>query len=142
LDGCIDCRKHAGHVLEHFVVPKSQNTIAVRFKMAGTHRIGSVVRMLAAIDFDHEFELVAGEVGEVWTNGCLTAKVMLLERWLPQMLPQLLFGFGRVATQASRARHTIVGWTLRSLWHLAPPTPDPSPPRAARVEGGGKIRAR
>jgi hypothetical protein len=35
----------------------------------------------------------------------------------------------------------VVNRTLRSLWH-APPTPDPSPPRAPRAEGGEKIRAR
>jgi hypothetical protein len=38
-------------------------------------------------------------------------------------------------TQGSCARHAGVNRTLRCLWH-APPTPDPSPPRASRAEGG------
>jgi hypothetical protein len=53
--------------------------------------------MLTAIDFDDNPELMTGEVGEVWTDRCLTPKVMRLERRLPQSLPQPLFGFGRVA---------------------------------------------
>jgi hypothetical protein len=45
--------------------------------------IRSVVGMLPAIHLDEDFKLMAGEVGEVWTDRCLTSKVMLLERRLP-----------------------------------------------------------
>jgi hypothetical protein len=54
--------------------------------------------MLTAIDLDDNSSLMAGEVGEVGTNRRLTPKVTLLEWRLPQMLPELLFGFGRVTT--------------------------------------------
>jgi hypothetical protein len=64
--------------------------------------------MLAAIDLDDDFDLMAGEVGEVRTDRRLTPKMMLLEGRLPQMLPQLLFGFGGVATQRASAWHTAV----------------------------------
>ncbi len=80
--------------------------------------------MLAAIEFDNYSELMAGEVGEVRTNRCLASKVMLLEGRLPQMLPKLLFGFGRVTMQGTRARNPLVDNTRSSLWH-PPPTPDP-----------------
>src|ERR1700736_5988113 len=88
--------------------------------------------MLPAIHFNDNSELMAGEIGEVRTDRRLTSKVMLLERRLPQVLPQLLFGFGRITAQDSRARHAVVGWTRRSLcgiWH---------PPRrgAVRPRGG------
>jgi hypothetical protein len=33
---------------------------------------------------------------------------LLLEWWLAQMLPEFLFGFGRVATQGAGARHAVV----------------------------------
>jgi hypothetical protein len=65
--------------------------------------------MLPAVDFDDELELMAGEIGEARTDRCLTSKVMLLERELPQMLPELLFGFGGVTAQEARARHAVVG---------------------------------
>jgi len=64
--------------------------------------------MLAAIEFDDDFALMAGEVGEVRTDGCLTAEVMLLERRLPQMLPQLFFDFGGIATQRASAWHAVI----------------------------------
>src|SRR5882757_5856667 len=98
--------------------------------------------MLPAIYFNDNSELMSCKIGEVWTDRRLTSKVVLLERRLPQMLPELLFGFSRVTPQDTRARHAPVDRTLRSLWHLAPPTPDPSPPRAARAGGGEKVRAR
>jgi hypothetical protein len=97
--------------------------------------------MLTAIDLDDNSNLMAGEVGEVRANRCLTPKVVLPKWRLPQMLPEFLFGFGRVTTQRASAANAVVNGSLRSLWH-PPPTPDPSPPRASRAEGGAQIRAR
>jgi hypothetical protein len=91
--------------------------------------------MLSAIDLNDNSELVAGEIGEAGTDRRLTPKMVFLKRRLPQMLPELLFGLGRVTAQGTSARHAPVNRTLRSLWH-PPPTPDPSPPRASRAGGG------
>ncbi|SHG04756.1 hypothetical protein SAMN05444169_0241 [Bradyrhizobium erythrophlei] len=97
--------------------------------------------MLTAIEFDDKLQLMAGEVRKVRTDGRLAPKVMWLEWRLSQMLPKLLFSFGRVATQSSSAWHAGVGRTLWCLCH-PPPTPDPSPPLAALAGGGEQIRAR
>jgi hypothetical protein len=64
--------------------------------------------MLAAIDLNDNFDLMAGEVGEVTADGRLTAEVMLLEGRLPQMLPELFFGFGGIATQRASPWHATV----------------------------------
>ena len=80
--------------------------------------------MLTAIYLDDNFSLMAGEVREVRTDRRLTAKMVLLERRLPQMLPEFLFGFGHITTQRASTRHAGVNQTLLSLWH-PPPTPDP-----------------
>jgi hypothetical protein len=80
--------------------------------------------MLTAIYLDDNFSLMAGEVREVRTDRRLTAKMVLLKRRLPQMLPEFLFGFGRITPQRTSARHPPVNRTLRFLWH-PPPTPDP-----------------
>jgi hypothetical protein len=71
--------------------------------------------MLTAIDLDDNSELVAGEIGEVGTDGRLTPKMVFLKRRLPQMLPELLFGFSRITTQRSRAGNAVVDGTLRTL---------------------------
>ena len=80
--------------------------------------------MLSAVDLKDNFRAMAGEVGEVGTDRCLSPKVELLERRLPQMLPEFLLGFGRVTTQRASAGNAVVNGTLCSLWH-PPPTPDP-----------------
>jgi hypothetical protein len=80
--------------------------------------------MLTAIDLDDNFGLMTGEVSEVRTNRRLTPKVVPLKRRLPQMLPEFLFGFGRVTPQRASAGNAVVNGSLRSLWH-PPPTPNP-----------------
>lgn len=94
--------------------------------------------MLTSVDLNDYSRRMTGEVR---TDRRLAPKVMLLEWSLPQMLPELHFGFGRITTQSPGAGHAIVNRTLRSSWH-APPTPDPSPPRATRAGGGEKQCAR
>jgi len=64
--------------------------------------------MLPAIEFNDESKLMTGEISEVRTDRRLTAKVMLLERRLAQLLPELLFSCGRVATKGARAWHAGV----------------------------------
>ena len=64
--------------------------------------------MLAAIQLDHNSQLMTGEVGEVRTDRRLTPEMVLLEWRLPQMLPEFLFSCGGVATQRARARHAVV----------------------------------
>jgi hypothetical protein len=98
--------------------------------------------MLTAVDFNDNFGLMTGKVGKVTTDSRLAPKVMLLERRLSQMLPQFLFRFGRVTTQGTCAGYAVIDRSRRSFLHLAPPTPDPSPPRATRAEGGEQVRAR
>jgi hypothetical protein len=109
LDRCIDRRKNAGHILDDVVIPESQDTITRRGKIGSPVLIGSAIGMLPAIQFDNNPELMAGEVSEVRTDCRLTPKMMLLERRLSQMLPELLFSFGHVTPQSSRARHAVVG---------------------------------
>jgi hypothetical protein len=109
VDRCIDCLEHAGHVLENVVVPESQYTIAIGFEIPGARFVRRIAGMLPAVDFDDKLELMAGEIGEVRTDGRLASKVVLLEWRLPQMLPELLFGFGRVTAQNARAWYAVVG---------------------------------
>jgi hypothetical protein len=53
---------------------------------------------LAAVDLDDHPQLVACEVRKVRADRRLASKVMLLEGRLPQVLPELSFGFSRIST--------------------------------------------
>ena len=136
---CIDGQENARRVFQNLVIPEPQHAIAMGFEISRTHLVGSAARMLTAIDLDNQAMFMTGEVSEVWTYRRLTPKVMLFERRLPQMLPEPLFGFGRVAPQSPRARDAVVNRTLCRLCH-PPPTPDPSPPSAFAQEGFGGWR--
>jgi hypothetical protein len=141
MERCIDGRKDAGHVGQNVVIPEAQYTVAIGFEILRTHLVGRAAGMLTTIDLNDDFGLMRCEVGEIRTYRRLAPKVMRLERGLPQMLPELLFGLGRVTSQSPGAWHTFVNSRLRSSWH-APPTPDPSPPRASRAGGGEQISNR
>jgi hypothetical protein len=95
---CINDRENAGYVFQNVVVPEPQHTITIRFEISCTRLVRRTAGMLTAIDLDDNSYLMTGEVGEVRTNRRLTPKVALLERRLPQMLPEFLLGFGRVTT--------------------------------------------
>ena len=98
IDSCIDHRENTRDVFTDLVIPESQNTIAIRFEVLRAQLIGLAVSMLAAIQLDHNSQLMTGEVGEVRTDRRLTPEMVLLEWRLPQMLPEFLFSFSRVAT--------------------------------------------
>jgi hypothetical protein len=112
IDCCINCKGNARTVFQNVVVPKSQNTVAFRSEIGRSPLIGSILRVLTAVEFDANPELMAGEVGEVTTYRRLASKVMSLERGLPEMLPKLLFRFGRGSPQSPSARDAQVSRTL------------------------------
>jgi len=68
----------------------------------------SALAVSAAVDLDHQLEVVTCEVGEVWPNRRLAAEVTFLHRKLAQMPPQLSLGIGHVAAQPTRGRDTAI----------------------------------
>ena len=88
--------------------------------------------MLSAVHFDDEFASVTREVRVERTNGCLSAKMTLVERQCAKITPQLALGVRHVAAKPARAGYSFIAWARRPLH---PPTPDPSPPlRGGRGE--------
>src|SRR5262245_5576340 len=76
---------------------------------------------------------MAGKVREVGTDRGLPPKMRVFDRQVSQMPPELPLGFGHVATQSARSRHTPIKFAW--LFHHEAPTPSPSPP-LARARGG------
>jgi hypothetical protein len=65
---------HAVNILQHIIVPETQDTIALRSEISGSLFIsGNVLRliMLRAIDLDDETPFMTGEVSKVGTDGGL-----------------------------------------------------------------------
>jgi hypothetical protein len=91
--------------------------------------------VLTTIQFDHDAQLVAGEVRKVWTNGGLPAKMSVIYSETSQVLPEFSLGICHVSAQLAGARNASIVLSRLVCGHAAAPTPDPSPPRFAPGEG-------
>src|SRR6185437_13083244 len=94
--------------------------------------------MLAAIEFDHDLRLTAGEVDDERTDQRLPAKMRPRQRdVMAKPLPEHALGIGRLRAHLPRELSLAIGHRVRAnhvrhrLWT---PTPDPSP------QGGGEQR--
>jgi hypothetical protein len=97
---------HAVDVLQHIIVPETQDAIALRLEIGGSSCIlGDVLRLivLRSIDLDDEAPFMTGEVSEEGTNCPLPAEVRVLDWQMTQMPPEFAFGVSHVATQSARA---------------------------------------
>ena len=66
---------HAHGILEHVVIPKSQDPETFGFQPSGPHGIALGFHgMLAAVDLDHKPFREADKIGDVWANGRLAAE--------------------------------------------------------------------
>jgi len=89
-------------VLQHLVIPKSQDTVAVRFEKRATNLIfGGLVGMLAAIDFDDQLSLNRAEIDEVRTDGMLAAEFHVAHAFGSQMTPENLLRSSLLAAQSA-----------------------------------------
>jgi len=70
-----DGYEHALKIVEHVVVPETNDTVAVssEFRCAAIIRV-LIARMLTAIDLDCELRFRAGEVDDAPADGVLAAK--------------------------------------------------------------------
>ena len=68
---------HSVDIGKDIVVPKPDHLPAVPFQPGRSTGIGSAVRMLAAIDFDHQAMSGTGEIGNEAANRMLPPKLVL-----------------------------------------------------------------
>jgi hypothetical protein len=85
---------------KHLVVPESQDAIAG----SGDPRIADLVLrglllVLAAVQFNHQLCVEAGEICDVAADGNLTAKTMAGQLFVAQVAPQQAFGIGGLNAQ-------------------------------------------
>lgn len=94
-----DFGDYAVGVAEHVVVPEADDTVAVGFDQFGAFDVGGVLGMLAAVNFDDQFERAAGKVSDRQANRELPRKLHA-QLFAAQPRPQARFGLGRFSAKA------------------------------------------
>jgi len=129
--------KHAGHVAQHVVVPKSQDSIIVVCKPFVANRVARVVRVLPPINFNDETTFTANQVDRIGTNRLLPNELAAIEPARSKSVPKCCFRVGGGFAQPSGSP----GFDLISFSHVeASPHPyhryamiRPLPARGARL---------
>jgi hypothetical protein len=94
------------YLAHDLVVPKPQDAVSGVLQVSGpslvtaTHLVEAVLR---SVDFDHDPQLVAGEVDDIWTNWRLPAPMARLKRQCRcQPSPELSLCVGHGAAERTR----------------------------------------
>src|SRR5579863_7164302 len=75
-DSALNQLKHALDIGQHIDVPKSQYAIALRLEKFGSSRVAfHLLRVLSAVDFDDDVQIMAGEIDDVAAKTHLPPKV-------------------------------------------------------------------
>jgi hypothetical protein len=123
--------EHPFDIAEHVIVPEAKHTIAVSNQPLISHDIRSVVRMLAAIDLDHQAKLTANEIHRVRPDRLLPDEFAAVDLASTQAIPEFGFGIRRGLPQApgSRGSHSI------GLAHVEAPLTRRFAPTSPRKRG-------
>jgi hypothetical protein len=110
---------YAVRICEHFIVPKPNDAIAVIAKPAIAQYVTRVIRVLPAIDLNHEPSLPAREIDHVRTNRKLPNE-FVTERTGTKMIPKLQLSLRRIEPKIARAfSFAVIGFTHE----VTPPHP-------------------
>jgi len=98
----LDCYDHAIEVVQDIPIPETKHSDSSR----GHPGIASFVRLRGdvrhAVEFDDEFARRTVEVGDERPQRHLPAKIQSAKPMVAQLVPQLLFGWARIATHRPR----------------------------------------
>jgi hypothetical protein len=108
------------------IVPEADYAIAATCDLQGASGVFFLLlRMLAAVEFNHKLASGTGEIDDVRSNRMLPPKAVL--GWkLAQSQPHFLFGFGTSPPQSSSKQRSPFQWQPMSpylplgplgLWH-------------------------
>lgn len=120
-------------LLDHFAVPETDHGVAIGFEPFHSLGIRGAVSMLAAVEFDDEFEVDAGKVGDVRADRELSSEFCAFDLAGAEALPEFAFHCRGVASQ-------FAGDGRQSLFHRCHPLTQPSPRRGEGFNGERAIR--
>jgi hypothetical protein len=119
VQGFVDGLDHLVRPCEHVVVPEAQHSESSRSQEIITSGIiGLLFDVLAAVEFDDDQAIQAGEVADVETDLMLAAKLETRQLSSAQATPEETFRICQVSSQASdmalhdEAEHSV--WT--KMW--------------------------
>jgi hypothetical protein len=90
MHGVEDKLPNSLQILEHIIIPESQDSVATRFKPSRPLHIAGnriALRVLSAVHLDDQLGFGAEEVDNVRTDRLLTAKSLVLHLMAPQETP-------------------------------------------------------
>ena len=100
-----DADEHAFGIAQHIIVPETDHGVTELLDLARPLNVGQVVSVLPAINFDHQSQTAAGEIGNIITDPELACKLNA-KLTTAQMRPQPLFRVRRIGAQFSRNRRS------------------------------------
>jgi hypothetical protein len=77
--GARNCFQDAIHILEHFIVPKSQHAISMLSQPTVTFHVTFVERVLSAIEFNNQSLLAADKVDDIPADRLLSDELAASE---------------------------------------------------------------
>jgi hypothetical protein len=97
-----NCFDDSVHVVEHFVVPESDYSVAKAFEKFCpfcVHPLSLVVSVSVAINLDNQPGAEANEVADVLPQGMLTAELVAVHLPMTEANPQSLLGIVGISTK-------------------------------------------
>jgi hypothetical protein len=96
-----DALQNRLHILQHFMVPESQDPIATLAQMFSPTLISlRLARMVSAVKFHHEISFTATEIHDVMTDGMLAAELETVYLSGTQAHPEFQLSVSLIVPQA------------------------------------------
>lgn len=100
-DFAVDRFQNTFDIRQDFMVPETDDAIAMRFHDARPHRVRATFGMLSAIKLDNEPRARTEKIDNITIDGNLPAEFRSEKLSVAQAVPQQLFRFGHVSAQLS-----------------------------------------
>ena len=92
-------------IVVHLVVPKADDGVAFAFEIVSSAGVlFGIERMLAAVEFDDEPGLGAGEISDEWSDGDLPLPFEAADLAIAQAGPKFGFDLGLISSERPGAR--------------------------------------
>ncbi len=124
-----NCLPNAFDIFQHFIVPETQDAVAMLDEPSISHSVAVAIGVLASVDLEDELFFSTNEIRDVRSDRLLTHEFESAERARTKVAPKLSFGGCRILPQSSgQIRLRCVCATHASR----PPYPNPLPARGER----------